>query len=256
VGFIEWAPLPGSLALIGLMTPIIAWRGFKHRRQAMDRLIHDIEAAQKAGLQEDKKVAEQAEPPVAEQPAVVEPEVIAKPEPVQAAVLPEKAVEIHARPIVIEKQRLPQDSILRRHFLNHLRSQIEAGYPSRPTDSILKRHFDNFIAAEMQKYVHGPIEPAVTGKTCVDAVVRTIEPAVAPIAAATAVIETQPSPVCAKAQKQKLPQDSILRRHFLTQLRFDIESSLPPHPTDSILKRHYDSLLATEMAKRLGQMEA
>jgi hypothetical protein len=258
VGFIEWAPLPGSLALIGLMTPIIAWRGFKHRRQAENRLIHDIETSQKAELQEDQKTAEQ---PVESKPVLVEPETIAKPEPVrqvitETVVLPEKQTEIQVKPIIIEKQKLPQDSILRRHFLTHLRSQIESCYPSRPTDSMLKRHFDNFLATEMEKYVDGPIAPAITGKSDTEA---SAIPREQDIAAATevttAVIEPQ-SPAPAKTQKQQLPQDSILRRHYLTQLQLDIESGLPPHPTDSILKRHYDSLIATEMAKRLEEMEA
>lgn len=250
VGFIEWAPLPGSLALIGLMTPIIAWRGFKHRHQAMNWLIRDIENSKKAGLQEDQKASEQVEPPI-----------IAKPEPVrqvvaEAVVLPEKQVEIRTTPIVIEKQKLPQDSILRRHFLTHLRFQVESGYPSRPTDSILKRHFDNFIVTEMQKYVDGPIEPAaVSGKACSEACTKTIEHPVIAQTATAAVIEHQKA-ACVKSTKQTVPQDSILRRHFLTQLRFDIEARLWPRPTDSILKRHYDSLIAMELAKRLEEMQA
>jgi len=258
VGFIEWAPLPGSLALIGLMTPIIAWRGFKHRRQAMHRLIHDIETSQKTEFKEDKKIVEQPGQPVELKPALVEQEITAKPEPVheiikEAAVLPEQQIKIQAKPIRIEKQKLPQDSILRRHFLTHLRSQIESGYPSRPTDSILKRHFDNFIAAEMEKYVDGPMETAFTSKTRTQTTAKPVEPAHT-ITPASALSEP-PSSTYAKAQKQKLPQDSILRRHFLTQLRFQIESGYPPRPTDSILKRHYDNLIATEMATRLEAME-
>lgn len=264
VGFIEWAPLPGSLALIGLMTPIIAWRGFKHRRQAENRLIHDIEISQKEVLKEDTKVSEPAVQSAVAEPAPVlaKPEVIAQPESArqvmaETAEIPEKPVEILVKSIAIEKQKLPQDSILRRHFLTHLRSQIESGYPSRPTDSILKRHFDNFLATEMEKYVDEPIKPAITGKTSSEAATTNIEQAVTTTTAApaAAVIEPQ-SPASTKIQKQQLPQDSILRRHYLTQLRLDIESGLPPHPTDSILKRHYDSLIATEMAKRLEEMEA
>ena len=41
--------------------------------------------------------------------------------------------------------------------------------------------------------------------------------------------------------KQKIPQDSILKRHFLTHVRAQIESRFAPRPSDSILTRHYDS---------------
>jgi len=261
VGNMEWAPLPGSLALIGLMTPIIAWRGFRHRRQAENRLIHDIEISRQAGLQDDQKAAEQiaeAKPVEVKEvkPAPVEPEAIVKPEPVrppEPVVIPEQRAEIPAKPIVIEKQKLPQDSILKRHFLSHLRSQIESRYHARPTDSILKRHFENFIAAEIEKYVDGPIASAITGKTATATAVTPKEPTV-PSATAEPVIATPQSSASSNAQKQQLPQDSILRRHYLTQLRFGVESTLPPPPTDSILKRHYSSLIVNKMAKHLEEI--
>lgn len=50
----------------------------------------------------------------------------------------------------------------------------------------------------------------------------------------------------------RMPQDSVLRRHYMTKLRYEIEASLPPRPTDSVLKRHYETLLNTEMEKRLS----
>jgi hypothetical protein len=263
VAYIEWAPLPGSLALIGLMTPIIAWRGFKHRRQAEIQLIHDIEISQKAGLQEDQLAAEQR---IEVKQVAAEPETIAKPEPVRE-VLPdpvdipdpiaitEPCAEIQVKPIIIEKQKLPQDSILKRHFLSHLRCQIESCHPSRPSDSILKRHFDSFIATEMEKYVDGTLTPAITSKSDTEASPMPKDPDVA--SATEAPVTTEPqSSASSKTLKQQLPQDSILKRHYLTKIQFDIESVLPPRPTDSILKRHYDSLIATEMLKRLEKTEA
>ena len=50
-----------------------------------------------------------------------------------------------------------------------------------------------------------------------------------------------------------LPEDSILKRHFLTQLQSEIEATLFPRPTDSMLQRHYDSLVAAKVENRLGR---
>jgi hypothetical protein len=255
VGFMDWAPLPGSLALIGLMTPIIAWRGFKHRQQAMSQLIEDISRCKKAGQEEDRKASEQAAQVEIAEPEKKAIEPIITPEPVRKVVdeavsAPVIRVEMQAKPaIMIEKQEVPQDSILRRHFLANLRTQIEAGYPSRPTDSILKRHFESAIATEMEKYIVEPSQKQVASNTRVPQIESPV------IASTKATAVTEAKSLDTKQPKQKLPQDSILRRHYLSQLRFDIESTLPLRPSDSILKRHYNNLICSEMAKRLEEME-
>jgi len=48
-----------------------------------------------------------------------------------------------------------------------------------------------------------------------------------------------------------IPEDSVLKRHFLSNLQAEIEMELSPRPTCSTLKRHYDSLVSVEMEKRL-----
>ncbi|MDT4288920.1 hypothetical protein RO575_05080 [Methylomonas sp. MO1] len=48
-----------------------------------------------------------------------------------------------------------------------------------------------------------------------------------------------------------LPEDSVLKRHFLTQLQSEIEATLFPRPTDSMLQRHYDALVAAKLENRL-----
>ena len=53
-------------------------------------------------------------------------------------------------------------------------------------------------------------------------------------------------------KKLKIPEDSTLKRHFLSNLRAKIELEFHPRPSDATLKRHYDSLIASEMEKRLG----
>jgi hypothetical protein len=49
-------------------------------------------------------------------------------------------------------------------------------------------------------------------------------------------------------------EDSVLKPHFLTHLRDEIESALWPRPTDSILQRHYDALVSAELENRLAAM--
>ncbi|MBD9354767.1 hypothetical protein [Methylomonas albis] len=51
--------------------------------------------------------------------------------------------------------------------------------------------------------------------------------------------------------RRGLPEDSILKRHFLTQLQSEIEATLFPRPTDSMLQRHYDALVAAKIENRL-----
>jgi hypothetical protein len=55
--------------------------------------------------------------------------------------------------------------------------------------------------------------------------------------------------------KLKIPEDSMLKRHFLTHLQSEIESTLVPRPTDFMLQRHYDSLVAAELKNRLSQTQ-
>ncbi len=44
----------------------------------------------------------------------------------------------------------------------------------------------------------------------------------------------------------------MLRRHFLAQLRAEIEARMPQAPTDASLRRHYDATVDAELGKRLA----
>jgi len=48
-----------------------------------------------------------------------------------------------------------------------------------------------------------------------------------------------------------IPEDSALRRHFLSNLQAEIETEFSPRPTCSMLKRHHDALISAEVEKRL-----
>lgn len=60
------------------------------------------------------------------------------------------------------------------------------------------------------------------------------------------------SPLLGEVNAFAIPEDSVLRRHFITQLRAEIEQELFPRPTDFTLQRHYDALVSAELENRLA----
>lgn len=54
--------------------------------------------------------------------------------------------------------------------------------------------------------------------------------------------------VVADSQVQ-VPEDSSLRRHYLTQRRAELLADLGDEPSDSTLKRHYQQLVAAKIAE-------
>jgi hypothetical protein len=71
---------------------------------------------------------------------------------------------------------------------------------------------------------------------------------VAPSAIAQAAYPTENNSV--------LPQDSILKRHYLTHLCSMIEALAPPRPTESVLCRHYDMMIAAKIVQCLNDEKA
>lgn len=51
------------------------------------------------------------------------------------------------------------------------------------------------------------------------------------------------------ASAEAVPEDSSLRRHYLTQRQSDLLAELGDEPSDSTLKRHYQQLLAAKIAE-------
>ena len=52
-----------------------------------------------------------------------------------------------------------------------------------------------------------------------------------------------------------IPQDAVLRRHFIQQLTVETEAEMPDRPTDSTLKRHYDAQLLSSVNSKLEAMK-
>ena len=56
--------------------------------------------------------------------------------------------------------------------------------------------------------------------------------------------------------KLAIPQDSMLRRHFLTHLRAVVENEIVPKSVDPSLSHYYEASVAAEFQKRLAGMAA
>jgi len=105
-----------------------------------------------------------------------------------------------------------------------------------PEDSTLRRHYLANLEAEKQPKV----------------------------AKEKAAVEKKPKPVAAKAKKTiekpasetvakiQVPEDSTLKRHFISALKAEIEASMGACPTDETLKRRYNEAVQAELDKKLA----
>ena len=116
---------------------------------------------------------------------------------------------------------VPEDSVLRRHYFAALAAERDALAHPYPTDSVLRRHYESALGVLSTPSV-AKAEPEI---------LSIVEPVV--------------------ATKIAAPEDHVLKRHFLTQLRAEVEAKFLPRPTDSTLLRHYESLIQAEVAARL-----
>lgn len=125
--------------------------------------------------------------------------------------------------------KIPEDSVLKRHYLAALQAEKDAISSPYPTDSVLHRHYDALHKIAIPQQPANTAEEATPSQSQAPAAVQ---------AAASA--------------KQNDPEDSVLHRHYLAQLRNEIETELPPRPTDSVLKRHHDHLVQAKLQQRLA----
>lgn len=273
-GFIGTAIVSGLTAVLGIVMPFALWLAGKRKNKEMAQLLKEIEsrpvpaaaperapaamAPQLAGaeLEETQRKPVAVEKTVAQARTVSEPEpkVTAAPEPA-APVIKVRAAEPApaAATVVAEAQkkapheeRIPEDSMLRRHYLTHIRMlkqavelprEVPSEWPARPTDSMLRRHYDSWMAVLRSSASAG--EPAP---------VRQDEPAAAEVKA-----EQKASAVQTHPADERLPEDSMLRRHYLSALRCHLESVLPPCPTDSMLKRHFDNWKNVQLDREIAR---
>lgn len=189
------------------------------------------------------KLPEQAIPakenkPVNKPPLDAEPKKEPLPEPKVKQPLP--SIEPDSKPIVESKtdakanlhsqdcnENLPQDSMLRRHYLANLRAIIESLNPPRPTDSCLSRHYDSLIISEIEQCLSGKgaIERLICKyedhkKTLSQQIQEPQKPAEPSFKA-----EASSGDSVVQNENPKLPEDSVLRRHTITHLKAIAESN-------------------------------
>ena len=122
-------------------------------------------------------------------------------------------------------EQIPEDSTLRRHYLQAKQAAEQQAAPVA-------------VVVETAQVTEAP--------QAVEAVeVAEVVPAAVEVAEPVVVAECKP------AQKSAIPEDSALRRHYLSQLSAEVAASLPAKPSDSSLKRHYEQLLAAKLADAL-----
>ncbi len=218
-----------------------------------------------------EKPSVKAETPKPQPTEPVKPSVEQKPtpQPVAETVKPvpvAKVVTVEQAKPVKTHALLPEDSSLKRHYVTQLQAMAIAVHGACPSDATLRRHYMAEIAAEVERCSDDKValERLVQAYTqakksvvveCVEAkptpVVETapVVEVPAPAVVAEPVINEEAVNVC---HCSKIPEDSTLRRHYLTQIKAQAMANLPPCPTDSTLRRHYQSLLDSEIAKLLA----
>jgi hypothetical protein len=235
------AGVAGISAFIAVLMPFVVWRAYRKAKQETALAIKNVERQRQESARQQKiaeaQAAQAAPAPIqavketasiADDPVVEEPVQVPKPQPVTK---PQPVAEVETKPARYPKPDpahvFPQDSMLRRHFIAHLAAVAKSYTANRPTDSMLRRHYDALSADPIPI---SPVKPTVTST-----------PGTA-----------TPSRKCTR--QITLPEDSILRRHFLTTLQLKIESrlSLPARPTDSILRRHFDTMKENLIAAELN----
>ncbi|MGD0958374.1 MAG: hypothetical protein ABSB19_01060 [Methylomonas sp.] len=157
--------------------------------------------------------------------------------------MPEQQQPIAAKASVTE-QAIPEDSVLRRHYLSNRQAEKRMISNPYPTDSTLRRHYESYLASLLDKKTSGTESLSNQAQTVTVGVSqRAVE---AEVKSAGLKSESK------EGRKINLPEDSTLRRHFLTQIQAEIESKLMPKPSDSTLRRHYETLFNNKLDEYIG----
>lgn len=208
-----------------------------------------------------KKNSEEVSQPKASeqvtQESIANTEPVLKPQPEEAPVAsaPELEPAIIAIQPTVEQATIfapentgsfPQDSILRRHYLTHVINMIESLSPP-PTESVLCRHYTTITAEKIAQCLSSTqaMEQLVADYENNKSEIH-VEPSVQP--------QVNEPAVSAPETSSHIPEDSVLRRHYLTHLCSLIES-ISPRPSESVLCRHYNTALAEKLAQCLNSKE-
>lgn len=206
-------------------------------------------------LADSHKPADETKPdvtPAAEKTVVTET--------VQTVTKEKTTVEEEPTPLITpesEPEVSEEEQMLRRHHLHNVRLMAMATTFPHPTDSVLSRHYDEMIDAKAEDCLSDEAKMArlvadydayekaqILKDTAATVPVHTEVPANIPA--------PEPQECCQQPKRCAVPEDSALRRHYLSMLRTNIESSKAPRPADSALRRHYDAMIDAEIENHLA----
>ncbi|MBL6987193.1 MAG: hypothetical protein ISR72_09185 [Methylobacter sp.] len=159
---------------------------------------------------------------------------------------PPQVKETVTPPIEDTSYNLPQDSILRRHYLTHVCTMIESLAPVQPTESVLCRHYHTMTFTTLAHCLSNK---------------NAMEQLIADYQINKPIVSIEPTKVRVPTKvtlenNSSLPQDSILRRHYLAHVCNMIESLAPLRPTESVLSRHYDMMIVAKLGQCLSNKKA
>jgi hypothetical protein len=111
-----------------------------------------------------------------------------------------------------------------------------------PQDSILRRHYD----ASHKVMAVSKVSPVVKESLADDSYSSIKSTIKQTQTTATTIVQSFVNGTVS------MPEDSVLKRHFIQQIKTEIQHEMSPRPNDSVLKRHYDSHMRYELEKRLA----
>ncbi len=219
---------------------------------AKETCANEAETQQKAGQQAELQPDEQAsaeDEPAAQTQA---PEAAVVPPLEPQAAEPSAKAQTHAAAIALPENDapFPQDSILKRHYLQHVSAMVETLAPPRPSDAVLCRHYDAMMLAKIDQCLNDKqaVEQLVDDYQNNKSVAN-VEAVATPKAAATAALQEGEN-------NSALPQDSILKRHYLNHVCAMIAALVPQRPSDAVLCRHYDAMVTAKLDQCLSDKKA
>jgi len=103
------------------------------------------------------------------------------------------------------------------------------------------------VAAEDLEHTHPTVETITAAQASDDELPKTAADTVFSLPTETeptAVIPAESAKAADKTAEQ-IPEDSILRRHYLSTRQAEKNAISNPYPTDSVLRRHYESSITS-----------
>ncbi|MDO9162399.1 MAG: hypothetical protein Q8N35_07170 [Methylococcaceae bacterium] len=157
--------------------------------------------------------------------------------------------ELQASLITPNYSLLPEDSVLKRHYFSQIQTLLEESLPTKPSDATLKRHYEAVLTDKLEQVLNDKhlLNQLLEGQRRKEEVAQPAQEVKQPELAIETPVAAEPS---ISQTVVKIPEDSVLKRHYFAHIRAVAEADLSPKPTDSVLLRHWQAL-SDEALKKL-----